>query len=172
MVLRYFDAPSGDNETQKPFGTFVMDGCNLWRNWSVAVSFSFTLLARTIYLHDSTGLIFNVAGEALAQLSTVGWGNTAFVNLARRVLVRRHHLACRLGRLQLLPCSHCWARALARSRCTESGGVAAACHSSYCVPFGPQMLLIGCGCLTADEERTQMAIWAVAGLHVGAGVGR
>lgn len=24
---------AGDNETQKPFGTFVMDGCNLWRNW-------------------------------------------------------------------------------------------------------------------------------------------
>ncbi len=23
----------GDNETQKPFGAFVMDGCNLWRNW-------------------------------------------------------------------------------------------------------------------------------------------
>jgi hypothetical protein len=25
----------GDNETQKPFGAFVMDGCNLWRNWWV-----------------------------------------------------------------------------------------------------------------------------------------
>ncbi len=25
----------GDNETQKPFGTFIMDGCNLWRNWCV-----------------------------------------------------------------------------------------------------------------------------------------
>ena len=27
----------GDNETQKPFNTFIMDGCNLWRNWCVAV---------------------------------------------------------------------------------------------------------------------------------------
>lgn len=24
---------AGDNETEKPFGTFIMDGCNLWRNW-------------------------------------------------------------------------------------------------------------------------------------------
>jgi hypothetical protein len=23
----------GDNETEKPFNTFIMDGCNLWRNW-------------------------------------------------------------------------------------------------------------------------------------------
>lgn len=23
----------GDNETEKPFGTYIMDGCNLWRNW-------------------------------------------------------------------------------------------------------------------------------------------
>jgi hypothetical protein len=25
----------GDNESVKPFGTFIMDGCNLWRNWCV-----------------------------------------------------------------------------------------------------------------------------------------
>ena len=24
----------GDNETTKPFGTFIMDGCNLWRNYA------------------------------------------------------------------------------------------------------------------------------------------
>ena len=23
----------GDNETQKPFATYIADGCNLWRNW-------------------------------------------------------------------------------------------------------------------------------------------
>ena len=23
----------GSNESDKPFGTFIMDGCNLWRNW-------------------------------------------------------------------------------------------------------------------------------------------
>jgi alpha-N-acetylgalactosaminidase len=23
----------GDNESTKPFNTFIMDGCNLWRNW-------------------------------------------------------------------------------------------------------------------------------------------
>ena len=25
----------GSNESQKPFATFIMDGCNLWRNWRV-----------------------------------------------------------------------------------------------------------------------------------------
>ncbi|CAE8645823.1 unnamed protein product, partial [Polarella glacialis] len=24
----------GDNESTKPFGEFIMDGCNLWRNWN------------------------------------------------------------------------------------------------------------------------------------------
>ena len=23
----------GSDESVKPFGTFIMDGCNLWRNW-------------------------------------------------------------------------------------------------------------------------------------------
>jgi len=23
----------GSNESEKPFDTFIMDGCNLWRNW-------------------------------------------------------------------------------------------------------------------------------------------
>ena len=23
----------GDDEATKPFGTYIMDGCNLWRNW-------------------------------------------------------------------------------------------------------------------------------------------
>ena len=33
IVLCCVADTAGDNETQKPFGTFVMDGCNLWRNW-------------------------------------------------------------------------------------------------------------------------------------------
>ena len=24
----------GDDESVKPFNTFIMDGCNLWRNWN------------------------------------------------------------------------------------------------------------------------------------------
>jgi hypothetical protein len=83
----------GDNETEKPFATFIMDGCNLWRNW------------------DDIQCYWSSLGSIIDH-----WGDYGSV---------------------LAP----WA--------------------------GPghwhdaDMLLIGNGCITEDEERTQMAIWSI-----------
>jgi len=83
----------GSNETEKPFNTFIMDGCNLWRNW------------------DDIQCDWGSLGSIIDH-----WGD--------------------------------WGSVLA--------------------PFAgpghwhdPDMLLIGNGCITEDEERTQMAIWSI-----------
>jgi Alpha galactosidase A/Alpha galactosidase C-terminal beta sandwich domain len=83
----------GDNETEKPFDTFIMDGCNLWRNW------------------DDIQCDWGSLGSIIDH-----WGD--------------------------------WGSVLA----------------PWAGPghwHDPDMLLIGNGCITADEERTQMAIWSI-----------
>lgn len=84
----------GDNESTKPFSEFIMDGCNLWRNWA--------------------------------------------------------DIACNWGSL---------------SSIIDHWGD----YGSDMAPFaGPghwhdmDMLLVGGNCITLEEERTQMAIWAIS----------
>jgi len=85
---------NGGNESAQPFGTFIMDGCNLWRNWDDIQCHSASLMS--IIQH---------------------WGDWGFA---------------------LAP----WAGP-------------GHWHD-------PDMLLIGNNCITEDEERTQMAIWAIS----------
>lgn len=83
----------GSNETVKPFGTMIMDGCNLWRNW------------------DDIQCNWGSLGSIIDH-----WGD--------------------------------WGAVLA----------------PYAGPghwHDPDMLLIGNGCVSTDEERTQMAIWSI-----------
>ena len=83
----------GSNESEKPFSTFILDGCNLWRNWDD--------------IQCDWGSLSSIIDH---------WGDWGSV---------------------LAP----WA--------------------------GPghwhdaDMLLIGNGCISEDEERTQMAIWSI-----------
>ncbi len=81
------------NETRQPFGTFIMDGCNLWRNWD-DIQCGWGSLSSII---DHWGDY----GSALAPWAGPGHWHDA------------------------------------------------------------DMLLIGNGCITEDEERTQMAIWSI-----------
>lgn len=83
----------GSNETEKPFNTFIMDGCNLWRNW------------------DDIQCNFGSLSSIIDH-----WGD--------------------------------WGTVLA----------------PWAGPghwHDPDMLLVGNGCITTDEERTQMAIWSI-----------
>jgi hypothetical protein len=83
----------GDNESEKPFNTFVMDGCNLWRNWDD--------------IQCDWGSLSSIIDH---------WGD--------------------------------WGSVLA----------------PWAGPghwHDPDMLLIGNGCISEDEERTQMAIWSI-----------
>ena len=83
----------GDNETTKPFDTFIADGCNLWRNWD--------------------------------------------------------DIQCDWGSL---------------SSIIDHWGDYGPSLQPYAGPghwHDADMLLIGNGCITLEEERTQMAIWSI-----------
>ena len=83
----------GSNESVKPFSTFIMDGCNLWRNWDDIQCDSGSLSSIIDYWGDW--------GAVLAPFAGPGhWHD-------------------------------------------------------------PDMLLIGNGCVSIEEERTQMAIWSI-----------
>ena len=53
----------GSNESVKPFNTFIMDGCNLWRNWNDIQCDSRSLLS--IVDHVSTPIDYCVRVRAL-----------------------------------------------------------------------------------------------------------
>ena len=85
---------NGGNESLQPFGTFIMDGCNLWRNWHDIQCYNKSLLSIIDHWGDY--------GSALAPWAGPGhWHD-------------------------------------------------------------PDMLLIGNGCISEDEERTQMALWSIS----------
>jgi alpha-N-acetylgalactosaminidase len=83
----------GDDESAKPFGTFISDGCNGWRNWADIQCNWGSLAAIIDHWGDYCSVLAPWAGPG-------HWHD-------------------------------------------------------------PDMLLIGNGCITTDEERTQMAIWCI-----------